>query len=189
MQSLMRVKSIAILLLVLLYGPGVAASPAGAGKKGHRLQGSSAQGSSALPGQSQTLLPDGRVLLAGGEGPEGPLANAFVRDAQSGKTAPVSGRLLHPRAWHTATLLPNGSVLIFGGTGVGNEIVKELELFDLATQTFQDLGAIGLTPRVYHTATVLTDGRVLFAGGNGSQGETLRSFEVWNYRTSQAEGL
>src|SRR5713226_7194534 len=145
MQSLTRVKSVAVLALVLLYGPDIiTASPAGAGKKGHRLQGSSAQGSNALPGQSETLLPDGKVLMAGGEGPEGPLANAFVRDPQSGKTAPVSGKLLHPRAWHTATLLPNGSVLIFGGTGAGNGIVKEVELFDLATQTFQELGPMGL---------------------------------------------
>ncbi len=189
MQSLTRVKSVAVLALILLYGPDITASPAGAGKKGHRLQGSPTQGSSALPGQSQTLLPDGRVLMAGGEGPEGPLANAFVRDPQSGKTAAVSGKLLHPRAWHTATLLPNGSVLIFGGIGIGNEVVKEGELFDLVTQTFKEVGPMELTSCAYHTATVLTDGRVLFAGGIGSRAESLRSLEVWNYRTSQGESL
>src|SRR5882724_6928819 len=154
MLSLMRVKPIGVLALILLYGAGIAASPARVAKKGHRHQGSSTQGSATVPGQSQTLLPDGKVLLAGGEGPEGPLATVFIKDAQSGKTVPVSGKLRHPRGWHTATLLPNGLVLIFGGTGSGDEIVKEGELFDIATQTFRELGPIGLTPRAYHTATV-----------------------------------
>jgi RHS repeat-associated protein len=189
MQIQTRVKSIAVLVLMILYGPGVAASPSRAAKKGHRHQGSSTEGSPTIPGQSQTLLPDGKVLLVGGEGPEGPLTTVDIKDAQSGKSVPVSGKLRHPRAWHTATLLPNGLVLIFGGTGIGNAIVKEGELFDLATQKLQELGPMGLTPRAYHTATVLTDGSVLFAGGSNNRGETLGSLEVWNYRTNQEQSL
>jgi len=189
MQSLTRVKTIAVLGLMLFYGPGLAASPSRAAKKVHHHQGPSTQGSATVAGQSQTLLPDGKVLLVGGEGPEGPLATVIIKDARSGKSVPVSGKLRHPRAWHTATLLPNGLVLIFGGTGMGDAIVQEGELFDLATQTFQDLGPMGLTPRAYHTATVLTDGRVLFAGGSTSQGEILGGLEVWSYRTRQGQSL
>jgi hypothetical protein len=58
-----------------------------------------------------TLLPDGRILIAGGDGSYSPTTNA---DPATG-TFVATGSMTTPRDGHTATLLPNGTVLIAGG--------------------------------------------------------------------------
>jgi hypothetical protein len=76
-------------------------------------------------GQSSTLLPDGRLLVIGGQGPSGPLATAGIKDAQTASITQVSGQLQYARAWHTATLLPDGTILVLGGVGRSNVIVSQ----------------------------------------------------------------
>src|SRR5262245_60130228 len=71
----------------------------------------------ANPGQTATLLPDGRWLLLGGESSNGMSSDALVLDPKTGQSTPVSGKLNHARAWHSATLLPDGTVFVFGGVG------------------------------------------------------------------------
>ena len=61
-----------------------------------------------------TLLPNGQVLVAGGEGDSGVLTNAEVYNPASG-TWTATGSLNTARDYHTATLLPNGQVLVAGG--------------------------------------------------------------------------
>src|SRR5437879_4841965 len=78
-----------------------------------RLQ--AARGTGVTPGQSITLLADGRTLIIGGIGPDGPMASAAVQDPGTGVVTPMSPGPLYPRAWHTATALPDGTVLILGG--------------------------------------------------------------------------
>jgi len=70
-----------------------------------------------LPGQSQTLMPDDRVLLLGGEGANGPANTVSLQDPANGSVTTLAVTLLHARAWHSATLLPDGTVLILGGKG------------------------------------------------------------------------
>src|SRR6185295_19843618 len=66
-------------------------------------------------GQSATLLPDARVLLIGGDSPDGPVATAVIKQPFNGETIPIANSLHHARSRHTATLLPDGMVFIFGG--------------------------------------------------------------------------
>lgn len=74
-----------------------------------------------LIGMSATVLPDGRVLIAGGQltvgGP--PVDSAFIArlDPFDGTVDVVAtDRLAVPRSGHQATLLCDGTVLIAGGT-------------------------------------------------------------------------
>jgi hypothetical protein len=63
-----------------------------------------------------TLLPDGRVLVAGGQAWLY-YDSAELYDPKTGKFTATPGRMALGRFRQTATLLQNGSVLILGGTG------------------------------------------------------------------------
>jgi hypothetical protein len=64
---------------------------------------------------TSTLLPDGRVLIAGGDELEPPYyASAEIYDPHTG-TFTRTGSMLEPRAEQYAFLLPDGRVLIYGG--------------------------------------------------------------------------
>jgi hypothetical protein len=67
----------------------------------------------ARESHTATLLPNGKVLIAGGYGGSY-LASAELYDPASG-TFSATGSLAAARDSHTATLLPNGKVLIAGG--------------------------------------------------------------------------
>ncbi|PYX74081.1 MAG: hypothetical protein DMG78_07470, partial [Acidobacteria bacterium] len=149
----------------------------------HRMVPQTQSNAGALPGQSQTVMPDGRILLLGGEVANGPDNRVALQDPASGSVTTLAVTLLHARAWHSATLLPDGMIVIMGGLGTDGSTVKEAELFDPATVRFQNLHLNGVISRAYHTATLLTDGRVLIAGGVGSGSETLRKLELWDYRS------
>ncbi|HSB67815.1 MAG TPA: choice-of-anchor tandem repeat GloVer-containing protein, partial [Candidatus Methylomirabilis sp.] len=109
-----------------------------------------------------TLLPDGRVLVAGGNNASGALQSAEIFTPASGTWAAVAS-MTAPRAQHTATLLPDGRVLVAGGEN-GNSPLSSAEIFNPGTNGWS--AAAGMqTPRFQHTATALPDGRLLIAGG------------------------
>jgi hypothetical protein len=85
-------------------------------------------GSMAVPrsGQSATLLPNGKVLLAGGSGVSGILNSAELYDPGSGTFA-ATGKMSFSRSAPSAVLLLDGKVLVAGG---GAPVA---ELYDSAT--------------------------------------------------------
>ena len=141
------------------------------------------QAASLLPGQTATLLPDGRSLLIGGESDSGPRDEAAISDPRSGEPVPLRNKLHHARAWHSATMLPDGRVLIVGGIGNNGQVVRSAEIFDPQTQSFSLLRASEGVARAYHTATLLTNGAVLITGGSVGQGAMSDKSLLWDFKT------
>jgi uncharacterized delta-60 repeat protein len=127
-------------------------------------------GSTATPREwhTATLLPDGRVLIAGGTGNHGTFAaSAELYNPATGKFS-RTGSMATGRAFDTATLLSDGTVLFAGGEGAANDTyatLRSAELYAPATGKFSPTGSMAAA-RDYGSATLLADGRVLMAGGS-----------------------
>ncbi|WP_437317161.1 Kelch repeat-containing protein [Sorangium sp. So ce385] len=108
-----------------------------------------------------TLLPDGRVLVAGGEEPDVRFAAELYDPATD--TWTHTGPMQRARTGHTATLLLDGRVLLVDGSTV-DDGESYAEVYDPATDAW---GLTSPTPssRTWHTATLLPNGKVLVAGG------------------------
>ncbi len=109
-----------------------------------------------------TLLPDGTVLVAGGNAYGSidqyvPLASCELYDHRTGLWTPT-GSMTMPRDYHTATLLTTGDVLVVSGASA--------ELYHPASRSWTPTGNL-TADHAGHTATLLPDGTVLVAG-NGT---------------------
>lgn len=115
-----------------------------------------------------TLLPDGRVLVAGGwDGNFIEIASAELYDPATGAWTETSS--LHvARSHSSATLLPNGKVLMTGGYAAGDALTAT-ELYDPGAGTWTVTGELNVA-RWGTTATLLPTGRVLVAGGFNTGG-------------------
>jgi galactose oxidase-like protein/Kelch motif protein len=109
------------------------------------------------------LLPDGKVLVAGGsQSTSVAIASAEIYDPIT-RTWSATGRLSEARAFHTLTLLGNGKVLAAGGSGLKHAL-RSCELYDPVTGIWTRTADLH-NERSAHTATLLADGEVLAAGG------------------------
>jgi len=115
--------------------------------------------------QTATLLSDGRVLVAGGYGTSGRIAQAEVYNPATGKWS-SAGNLNNARAQSTATLLPSGKVLVTGGLDPNGARLSSAELYNPATNSWALTGSL-IDKRYDATATLLSSGKVLLAGGSG----------------------
>ena len=136
----------------------------------HGFQATGAMGGERAS-HTATLLPNGKVLVAGGTDSLGnDLATAELFDPAAG-TFTATGTMISSRISFTATLLAhgpaatNGKVLMVGGTADNTA-----ELFDPSNGTFTATGT-PISPRFEGTATLLAGGKVLLAGGHASTAE------------------
>jgi hypothetical protein len=113
------------------------------------------------------LLPDGRVLIAGGQagGSWGTrVTSTQIYDPGTGRFS--SGPALNESRFKLSKAvvsLKNGRVLIAGGA-------EEPEVYDANSGAFIPVGGSKLDGFLFSTATLLNDGRVLLAGGYARPG-------------------
>jgi hypothetical protein len=120
----------------------------------------------ARAGQTATALPNGRVLVVGGQNQSGALATAELYDPATNHWS-AAGQLQTARYGQAAVLLTTGKVLVAGGRASQSAPVSSTELYDPAANTWS-AGPNLSVGRSDLTATLLDDGRVLVAGGDAS---------------------
>lgn len=171
-----RVGRLLCVLIAALVGPAFlsAQSPQGFTRTGDMI--------TARSVHTATLLPGGKVLIAGGSNSGSSLASAELYDPRSGTFNPA-GAMATGRMAHTATLLPDGHVLIAGGYASLGNTTASAELFDPSSGTFRTTGALN-TARAGHTAILLSTGKVLFVGGYGTSAyPNLAAAEIYEPAT------
>jgi len=149
----------------------------------HNTLASVVTNNSRLIGSAKTLLPDGRLLISGGQDSSGRAqVTLSIQDPVTGAVTALNVGLRFARAAHTATVLPDGTVLVLGGIAGNGSLVLQAELFDPLSDTVRSPTTAAPAARAFHTATLLTDGRVLIAGGALATGLPANTLALWDPR-------
>jgi hypothetical protein len=138
-------------------------------------------------GHSATLLPNGQVLIAGGENSSAGLTSAELYDPTTGKWT-LTGSMATGRYAHSAVLLPSGEVLVAGGIVSTNikgivSYSAAAELYNPSTGQWTTTGSMA-APRFAHGVALLQNGQVLVAGGANASG-FLASAELYEPSTGK----
>lgn len=129
-----------------------------------------------------TLLPNGKVLILGGEttdeipGGTDQVSTAEIYDPSTGLFTPA-GNLVAGRSQHSAVMLNNGKILLAGGLAPSGLPTNTSEVFDPKSNSSAQ-GPLLNELRARNTATKLNSGEVLIAGGHTS-GQAVNSAEIY----------
>jgi hypothetical protein len=156
--------------------------------------------SSAHVDHTATLLSNGKVLVASGEGSTNPDASnqqitlgAELYDPSAGTFTPT-GSMTIGRFNQAATTLSDGRLLITGGYSVVNTrtATATAEIYDPTTGAFTPTGSMTVA-RAEHASTSLPNGGVLVAGGFSSLGffggTQLSTAEIYDPTSGNFKGL
>jgi hypothetical protein len=145
----------------------------------------------APAGAAVAALPDGDLLIAGGQNSSGEAtADAVVLPAGEPLVTEVAGGMLLHRAGASATRVGSLVLIAGGGPDARSTAHDTFEVFDSETRHFDTAQSAKLAggPRREHGAVLLPDGRVLIAGGQAAVGSApLGSAELIDVATSRVE--
>jgi len=110
------------------------------------------------------LLPDGRVLVAGGNSSSGVVGTAELYGANG--TFALAAPMAQARAGAACVTMPDGRVLVTGGND-GASALASAEIYNPAVDAWTSAGAMAVA-RTGHTATLTPWGAVLIVGGNSN---------------------
>ena len=122
---------------------------------------------------SGNRLPDGRVLVTGGQSLDGGGTFIFRDDAeiynpQTNTWTTLTTAMNRGRAAHASTTLANGDVILLGGSSS----VANADRFHISTLDFAAAPPPNF-PHFFAASTTLDDGTFVVAGGSGSNGVTI----------------
>jgi hypothetical protein len=140
-----------------------------------------------------TVLPGGKVLVAGGFGitsevPVGPIGSAEIYDPVARTWSPAASLPL-ARVNHSAMLLANGKVLVAAGltsadpSGANQILAVDGVVYDPASDQWTPTGNL-VTPRFGHTTALLANGKVVLAGGEDINYTALADTESYDPATN-----
>jgi len=138
-------------------------------------------------------LPDGSVLIAGGDTYAGKTkkelnTGAIFNPATSSFEA-IASHMATPRVGATAALLSNGKVLIVGGYQEPTVYLASAELYDPATRTFTAVPGTLAAGQYAPVAAPLPGGRALVVGGYSKSGKATAAASIFNAATNTFESL
>lgn len=143
---------------------------------------------------SASLLPDGRVLIAGGVGIERldasqvpvleTLRTAYIFDPRTNSFSMV-GSLTTPRAYHQATVVGGGRVVLAGGLDSNLNSLATADVFDPLTNTFTQVPMSG--PHTWGSMVSIGQDAMLVGGAAVSQG--AQGWNVFGVPASRVEGF
>jgi hypothetical protein len=133
-----------------------------------------------------SILPDGRLLVAGGHIRDDRGIAVTEIFSQDGVRQPGPS-MAHARWYPTLTTLPDGRILVMGGRDENNNLVTTPEILD-NNQWIELTGAGAVNIPYYPRNFVAPDGRIFYAGErirsrwfnvNGSGSWTLGPNHIW----------
>jgi len=142
----------------------------------------------AREGAVAAPLPNGEVLIAGGQGsnPSAPyLESAELYVPATETFVSLGATMKSRRGYAVAAPLPGGKVLITGGN-TGSGYLNTAELYNPTSKGFEAISATEINAREDAVAIALANGNVLIVGGYSSSGE-LPTAEIYNAEKERFE--
>ncbi len=142
-------------------------------------------------GHSSTLLPNGKILIAGGQTTGGMLLTSSIIFDPATRSFLPAPALSQPRSGHTSIVFKSQQrdfVLLAGGVSTAGRSVANADVYELAANRISALPTSMTMDRVDSSAVLLRDGRVLIQGGlrgfsSSLQGLTPASAEIFDPST------
>lgn len=130
---------------------------------------------------NSALLPNGKVLIAGGTSNFfDSLATAVEFDPANNSFTATANNMTQGRRIPQVVLLNNGKVLVFGGQSASTSA----NLYDPANRSFAVTGSLKVA-RATPAIARLNSGKVLVAGGQNAQGTPLQTAELYDPASGQ----